>query len=175
MKRTITACVAMVACFISLGCVPTISNSYRATVLDDSGQKSVRQAVIKVARGVTVKAYGECFPRSDRCRVVIWWYYPKSSNVAFAAGHFLARDVNDHGTMYGLTNVAYASMGGYGDKRDEVESMMVASVDLYGEELPRELELVMPQLKVEGVLHEIPVIRFKHSKGPSLVPIIYNY
>jgi hypothetical protein len=83
--------------------------------------------------------------------------------------------LSDHGTIYGLTNVASGGMGGYGDKRDEAESMMVAGVDLYGEKLPRELELVMPQLKVEGVLHEIPVIRFKHFKGPGLVPIIYNY
>lgn len=175
MKRMITAWVIMAACTVSLGCVPAISNSYRATVLDDSGQKSVRQAIIDVAPAVTIKAYGECFPHSDKCRIVIWWHYPKSSNVAFASGHFLARDVKDHKTLYGITNVASGGMGGYGDKRDEVESMMVAGVDLYGEKLPRELELVMPQLKVEGVLHEIPVIIFKHSKGPSLVPIIYNY
>jgi hypothetical protein len=51
--------------------------------------------------------------------------------------------LSDHGTIYGLTNVASGGMGGYGDKRDEAESMMVAGVDLYGEKLPRELELVI--------------------------------
>ena len=174
MKRTITTCLAMAVCFAFPGCVPSITNSYRATVVDDSGQVSVRRAVIKVVPGVRVEAYGECFPRSDMCRIIIDWYYPKSSDVAFPSGYFLARGVKDHGTVYGGASRTSAHMGMYGDKRDEVESMMVLVVDL-GKRLPRELELLMPRLKVDGVLHEIPIIRFRHSKGPGLVPILYNY
>ena len=174
MKRIITTWVAIGACLVLLGCVPGITNSYRAAVVDDSSQVSVRRAVIKVMPGVRVEAYGECFPRSDICRIVIDWYYPKSSNVAFASGHFLARDVKDHGTIYGVASRASAAGGWLGEKRGAVESMMVLVVDL-GEQLPQEVELLMPQLKVDGVLHEIPAIRFKHSKGPGLVTIIYNY
>jgi hypothetical protein len=174
MRRIITAWLAIPACFVVIGCVPSITNSYRATVVDDFGQVSVRRAVIRVVPGVKVEIYGECFPRSDICRIVIDWYYPKSSDVAFPAGYFLARDVKDHGTVYGGASRTSAHIGMYGDKRDEVENMMGLVVDL-GERLPRELELLMPQLKVDGVLHEMPVIRFKHSKDPGLLPVIYNY
>ena len=179
MRRISILCVAVVAFTLLTGCVPGMVNSYRATVLDGSGQESVRRAVIEIEVGTKVEAYGECFPRSDRCRIVIWLYYPKTSEVAFSSEFaigsefFAARGVKSR-RIYGTASSTSGASGAYGDKRDATEEIKVFVVDL-GETVPKEIELTMPPLRVDGVKHEIPIISFKHSRRPGLEPAIVNY
>ena len=179
MKRITLLCIAAAAFTSLTGCTPGMVNTYRATVLDGSGQESVRRAVVEIEAGTKVEAYGECFPRSDWCRIVIYLFHPKSYEVAFGSEFgfgpdiFTARGVEDR-RIYGTGSSTSGASGGYGDHRDEIFDVRVFVVDL-SENLPEAIDLEMPPLRVNGVTHEIPIIRFEHSRHPGLEPVIGNY
>lgn len=160
---------------VIVGCVPTISDKYHATVLDDSGQESLSEVSIEVAPGVDFFVRGECFPHSDNgCRVVIFWFYEEGTSFEFAKGQFVARDIKNHDIEHSSAHPLEAHPAGRG-KRIGVETGEVVVLWLHEKNPPKEFELVMPKLKINGVEKEVPIIYFKHSRGPALTPIIVNY
>ena len=172
---------------VVLGCShPKAIDKYHITVLGDSKQISVDQAWIHVELndskqisvnqahvlskpGILVDTMCDHPLRKDLCSVRIFWFYPKDSLVEFTKGIFVARDIKNHSIIYGTcpTGVGYTASRG---RSVNMESGMSVSFGL--KELPKEFELVMPKLKVNGVEKKLPILYFKHYQGFKKEPFI---
>jgi len=145
------------------GSYTVIANHYIPSVQGGAGQESDYGVLIEIDPSVEVTVRGECLPQSERCRVVVFWFYASADSVEFSDGAFLARNIQDHDIEYGSTRTGSEVPAGRddGDSAQEIGKVVVVWL---GDSAPEEFEFLMPTLKVNGTVEEMPVILFKHLR-----------
>ena len=89
--------------------------------------------------------------------------------------NFVARDSKDPDLIYATAPAELNARVYISDeKKRETHEGSVVVLRLDGV-LPPLFELIMPDIIINGVRHDIPALLFEHHRGPGVVPMLINY
>ena len=172
-----------IASFFLVGCGPVTFQYY--TPVGDVSIDSGFRSEVPITDGLRLRSYVLCDPvfysldiyRQQKypefCEVTIMLFGQASESFDFTNTVPVLRDGNDHSMHYDRRNTRIMEGGReqfrlLDDLPGHYDYLRGLEVGFWLEHRPTLLELVVPDLMIDGVIYQVPVLQFEYSRDTEM-------